>query len=105
MTRINRLVLLVLASLLLVAVAAPVLASDVEGASSGDTTDTTVAAEPVFEGDGPVVILPPAEDEAVDQPWTARFLIPLLVLSAIVLIVGVAIAYNRSIRRRYHVTA
>jgi hypothetical protein len=105
MTRINRLVALGLATFLLFAVASPVTAADHEVETTGETTDTTAVADSVVEGEGPVVVVPAEEAEEVDQPWTARFLIPLLVVTAILLLIGVAIAYNSSIRTRYKVTA
>ena len=50
-------------------------------------------------------MLPPPEHEEPEQPWTARFLIPLLVVTALVVVIGVAIAYNHSVRHRYKVVA
>lgn len=96
--------LVVLSALLMLSIAAPALASGDETAAD-DTTDTTIAVEPIAEGEGPAVIIPVPEEDAAEQPWTARFLIPLLVVTAILLIIGVAIAYNRSIQRRYKVVA
>jgi hypothetical protein len=105
MTRITRIVLLALVTLVLVVAASPAFADGDESETAGDTTETTVAAVPISAGEEPAVVVPPAELEDVEQPWTARFLIPLLVVTAIVLIIGVAIAYNRSVRTRYKVTA
>jgi hypothetical protein len=50
-------------------------------------------------------VIPPPEADVPEQPWTARFIIPLLVVTAIVLVIGVVIAYNRSIHNRYKVVA
>ena len=97
MTRITG---LALAVLLLLAVAAPALGSE---AAEGDTTETTVAAVPISSGEEPAVVLPAPEHEQPEQPWTARFLIPLLVVTAVVVVIGVAIAYNHSVRHRYKV--
>ncbi len=105
MTRTNRLTALALATLLLFTIASPAFAADHEAETTGETTETTIAADPFADGKAPAVIIPVEEAEEVEQPWTARFLIPLLVVTAIVLIIGVAIAYNNSIRTRYKVTA
>lgn len=106
MTRINRFLVLALATLMLLVAASPAFAAD-DGheAEGGETTETTVAEVPFATGEAPVVVIPPPESDEVEQPWTARFLIPLLVVTAIVLVIGVAIAYNRSVRTRYKVTA
>ena len=67
---------------------------------------TSVTALPVHATpDEPAVIVPPEVVEVYEQPWTARFLIPLLVVTAIVLLVGVAVSYNRSVRKRYKVVS
>ena len=106
MTRINRLVALTLAALMLLVTASPAFAvDDGSEAEGGETTETTVAEVPIATGEAPAVVIPPPEPAEVEQPWTARFLIPLLVVTAIVLVIGVAIAYNRSVRTRYKVTA
>ncbi|MEN8041674.1 MAG: hypothetical protein ABFR95_09245 [Actinomycetota bacterium] len=102
MTRTQRILLMALTAVLVFVVAAPAFASGDDGAV---VTDTTVATEPVFSDGAPAVVVPPAEDDPVEQPWTARFLIPLFVVTALVLVVGVAIAYNRNVRTRYKVTA
>jgi hypothetical protein len=102
MTRIKSIAGFALAVLLLIAVAAPALGSESEAAED-DTTETTVAAVPISSGEEPAVMIPPAEHAQPEQPWTARFLIPLLVVTAIVVVIGVAIAYNHSVRHRYKV--
>jgi Na+-transporting methylmalonyl-CoA/oxaloacetate decarboxylase gamma subunit len=102
MTRIKLIAGFALAVLLLLAVATPALGAETESAED-DTTETTVAAVPVSSGEEPAVVIPPPEHEQPEQPWTARFLIPLLVVTAIVVVIGVAIAYNRSVRHRYKV--
>lgn len=84
---------------------AAVPAAATEGSTEEDTTETTVAPEPVFENGEPAVIIPPTEEVEEDQPWTARFLYPLIVVLTIVLIIALAIWYNRNIRRKYEVVA
>lgn len=103
MTRISRIVALALVALFVVAVAAPAAGSGDGEDETAETTETTVAAVPISAGEQPAVVIPPPEIEEPEQPWTARFLIPLLVVTAIVLIIGVVIAYNHSIRHRYEV--
>ena len=104
--RIQRVVLVALMAILVLSVAAPAHAADDGEGTEADTTDATTAeAVPISTGGEPAVLLPPAEFEATEQPWTARFLIPLLVVTAIALVVGVAVAYNRTIRHRYKVVS
>jgi hypothetical protein len=102
MTRIRSIAGFALAVLLALAVAAPALGSETESVED-DTTETTVAAVPISSGEEPAVMIPPPEHQQEEQPWTARFLIPLLVVTAIVVVVGVAVAYNHSVRHRYKV--
>lgn len=105
MIRIQRIVLVALTAVLALTVAVPAFGADHAQADEAETTDTTVVAVEISTGDEPAVVIPPAEIEVPEQPWTARFIIPLLVVTAIVLIIGVLIAYNRSIRNRYKVVA
>ncbi|MCL1593437.1 MAG: hypothetical protein M3132_03680 [Actinomycetia bacterium] len=103
MTRMNRLILLAVTAFLVMAITAPAMATE---ESTGDaTTETTVAPEVIFEGEGPAVVVPPAEEAEVEQPWTARFIYPVIVLVTVLLIIGLAIGYNRSIRTRYRVVS
>jgi len=103
MKRTHRLVLSFLIAVLVMAIAGPALAT--EGSTEGETTETTVAPELISEGEGPAVEAPPAASEEVEQPWTARFIYPVIVLMTILLIGGLAIGYNRSIRKRYQVVS
>ena len=105
MARINRTVAVALVTVLLLAVAAPATAAEHGEEEAAETTETTVAAVPINAGEEPAVVIPLPEIEEPDQPWTARFLIPLLVVTAIVLVIGVAIAYNHSVRHRYEVVS
>jgi hypothetical protein len=105
MIRIQRIVLVALTAVLALALAVPALAADHAEGDEADTTDTTVTAVPISAGDEPAVVIPPPAIEENEQPWTARFLIPLLVVTALALVIGVAIAYNRSVRNRYKVVA
>jgi len=103
MQRSYRLVVLALAPMFVFALTVPALAT--EESTEDDTTATTVAPEQISEGEGPAVEAPPADEKTVEQPWTARFIYPVIVLVTILLIVGLIIGYNRSIRSRYHVVS
>lgn len=102
MNRISRIVVLAFVASLVIGVAAPVFATE---APPEETTDTTVAEAPVADADVPAVVIPPSDAKEADQPWTARFVYPLLGVLTVVIIGGYAIGYNRSIRRRYDVVA
>ena len=101
MVRVRSLLLVALAVTAMLAVTAPALAT--EGSTEEETTTTTVAEEPQFENGEPAVVIPPAEEAEEDQPWTSRFIYPTIVIGTILLIVGIAWAYNRRIRHRYNV--
>lgn len=88
-----------LAVLAVVIVALP--AGATEGTTDEDTVTTTIAQEPVFENGEPAVVVPPAASAEDEQPWTSRFIYPTIVAATFILIVGLIIAYNRSIRDRY----
>jgi len=79
----------------------PALAT--EESTDDDTTVTTAVPEQISEGEGPAVEAPPPAAGDDEQPWTARFIYPVIVLVTILLLVGLIIGYNRSIRTRYHV--
>lgn len=101
MERTHRFVLMAMISVLVLVVASPVLAT--EDTTEGETTGTTVVPEQISEGEGPAVEAPVAEVEVQEQPWTARFIYPAIVVITIVLIIGIAISYNRNVRHRYEV--
>lgn len=105
MSRIQRLLVLALASLFVLGSIAPAVATEDHG--DGDETETVdeTTTTQAFEGDGPAVVIPEAAAEEVEQPWTARFIYPSIVIGTIALIAGLAIGYNRSIRKKYKVTS
>lgn len=105
MTRMNRIGTLALMALFLVAIAAPVAAAEHGEEEAADATETTVGAVPISAEEQPAVIIPAPVVEEPQQPWTARFLIPLLVVTAVVVVIGVAILYNHSVRHRYEVVS
>lgn len=101
MKRLNRIVPIVSLMVLVVVFAAPAMATEAPDDSSEPTT--TMAVPVQISEDQPAVVAPPIEEGEVEQPWTARFIYPLIVVGTFVLILGLAIGYNRSIRRRYQV--
>ena len=101
MKRTHRFVLLILVAVLVMVVASPALAT--EDSTEGETTETTVAPEQIFEGEGPAIEVPAGQIEETEQPWTVRFIYPAILVMTILLIVGIAIAYNHNIRKRYRV--
>lgn len=105
MTRMNRIGTLALIAVFLVAIAAPVAAAEHGEEGTADATETTVAGVSISAEDQPAVIIPAPEIDEPQQPWTARFLIPLLVVTAVVVVIGVAISYNHSVRHRYKVVS
>ncbi len=101
MNRLSRIVLVALTAVLVLAVGVPALA----GGGGHESETTTAEAALISAGDEPAVVLPPVEAEVVSHPWTTRYLIPFFVVTALALVVGVAVAYDRSIRRRYKVVS
>jgi len=101
MKRRIRTIIFALVSVMALAIAAPSLAT--ESTAGGDTTGTTVAPADVSSSQSPAVPAPPPDVKEFDQPWTVRFIYPLIVLITGLLIVGLAIGYNRRVRRRYRV--
>ncbi len=99
MKRIHRFVLLAMVALLTVAIVSPATAT--EAGSNDEAPATTVAAVP--EGEGPAVEAPAVEPERAEQPWTARFIYPVLILVTILLLAWLGIWYNRNIRKKYQV--
>lgn len=104
MNRFARIASLAIVALVILALAAPALATESTGESEGgESTETTVATTPSFEGDPPAVVVPPVVIEIEEQPWTARFIYPTIAVVTVLLIAGVAIGYNRRIRKKYQV--
>lgn len=103
----KRVVLLAIAAAFVFALAGPAYATESTDDSEGGTgtTDTTVVSEPVFEDGEPAIVIPPGEIEVEEQPWTARFLYPSIVIGTAILLIGLIFGYNRSIRHRYKVVA
>ncbi len=101
MRRLRSILAVALVAIAVLALAAPVSAT--ESHDEGDTTETTVTTEPTFAGDPPVVVAPAAEVDEEELPWTARFIYPTIAVVAVLLVAGLAIGYNRSIRKKFTV--
>lgn len=67
------------------------------GVAALQATDLVAAAEPAVEA-------PPEAAEDEEQPWTARFLAPTVLLLGVVALGGSVLYYGIRIRGRYKVT-
>jgi hypothetical protein len=103
MKRIRRLALLSLIAVLFMVVASPAHAT--EDSTETEVTESTVAPVQISQGEGPAVEVPPVVIEVPEQPWTARFIYPAIVVITILLILGLIIGYNHKIRNRYQVVS
>jgi hypothetical protein len=101
----KRLAVAVIASVFVVTLAGPAFATESQSEDGSETTETTVVSEPEFADGEPAVVIPPGEVEVEEQPWTSRYLYPLLVVGTAILLIGLILGYNRSIRHRYKVVA
>jgi hypothetical protein len=72
-------------------------------AAEEETGDEATTTSTFVEGEGPAVPIVVEEPEEEEQPWTARFLIPILVLTAILIIAPVTFVYFARIKNRYRV--
>ena len=71
-----------------------------EEPTGGEATTEAPAFEP---GQEPAVIAPPASEEAVEPPWTSRFLAPTLLVIGLIALVGSIAYYGVRVRSRYEV--
>lgn len=99
MKRTQRFAVFALMSTLMLAIALPAFAT--QDSTEGESTETTVTAE--HDHLAPAVPAPPPEEVDEEQPWTARFIYPTIVAVTVILLIGLAIGYNRSIKKRYTV--
>ena len=102
MKRFSRIAAFASLLILVVVLGSPAMATE-SPEDSGDTTDTTAEPVQISEGEQPAIVAPPLEEGSADEPWTSRFIYPLIVVGTFVLIIGIAIGYNRSIRTKYKV--
>ena len=97
----NRRLPLLFASLLAVVIlAAPGIAAE-PGTESGDTE--VVAS--ISTDSGAAVEAPPPEPIDDAQPWTVRYVFPLLVTLAIVVVGGLIVIYVVTVKGRYRVAS
>lgn len=102
MPAVRRLLSLVLASLALLLLSLPAVATE-EPVTESTVTETTAAPS---EGAGvlPAVTIPPPESEEVTADWTYRYLIPTLLLLAVLVVIATTVQYFlRVVRNRYKV--
>jgi hypothetical protein len=64
---------------------------------------TATTTEAPSSGLTPAVEAPPEEEEGEEQPWTARFLAPLVLVLGLAALIGAIAYYGVRIRRRYRV--
>ena len=102
MKRSKRIVAFVSMLIFVFAIAAPAMATE-SSDDSAETTPTTAEPVQISEGEQPAIVAPAIEEGDEEQPWASRFIYPLIVVGTFVLIIGIAIGYNRSIRTRYKV--
>ena len=91
--------LVVVAAALGIALAVPAIALATEEEPIEPAVTTTVdpsAPQPAEEA-------PVAEEEAEEQPWTARFLTPAIIVAPVLLVVVLLFYYLLRIRGRYRV--
>jgi hypothetical protein len=105
MKRLSRLVEFAIAAVLVLGLSVPALATEGGSESEEETTETTVAPQPIFENGEPAIVVPPVEEEPEEQPWTSRYLYPAIVIMTVLLLVFLVIWYNRNIRHKYDVVA
>jgi len=99
MKRTQRIAVFALIAMFALAITLPAFAAQDTGEE--ETTETTVAAE--HDHLAPAVPAPPPEKVDDEQPWTARFIYPTIAAVTVILLIGLAIGYNRSIKKRYTV--
>jgi ABC-type Na+ efflux pump permease subunit len=103
MNRFARIASLAIVAVLVLALAAPAFATESSGESEGGATTESTTTSSASQGDPPAVVIPPVVIEIEEQPWTARFIYPTIAVVTVLLIAGVAIGYNRRIRKKYQV--
>ena len=91
---------LLLAVILSLVLTVPGLAAATE-AEGEESTAVTEEAE--FDSGGAAVEVPPEAVEDDTQPWTSRFMYPLLVGGTVLLVVFLIIYYFARIKGRYEV--
>ncbi len=89
-----RIILPVMTILLLVVVPSAIAAATVP---TGGAAADVAAGQPAVEAPAEAV-------DEVEQPWTARFLVPMLLFMGVAALVGSALYYGVRIRGKYRVT-
>ncbi len=105
MKRMYRFAVLALVSVAIFAAVLPAFAASDTGGEDGSAEMTNTTAVDDHESITPAVPAPPPDEVDDEQPWTVRFIYPTLVAVTVILIGGLIIGYNRSIKRRYTVVS
>lgn len=97
----HRLWFLALVAVTILAFAAPAIAqaTALQDSEEGEQ----VPAEPADSDFVPAEVAEEVAEEEVDQPWTARYLIPSFIVVTILLIGGIVLYYFIAIKNRYDV--
>jgi len=101
MKRMHRFAVIAIVAALLLAIALPAFGS--ADAPEADTAEATVTHN--HENLKPAVPAPPPDKVDDEQPWTVRFIYPSIAIATVILLAGLAIGYNRSVRGRYSVAS
>lgn len=101
MKQSRRLWFLALIAVTMLAFAAPAIAqaTALQDSEEGEP----VPAEPSDSDLVPAEVAEEVAEEEADQPWTARYLIPLFIVVTILLIGGIVLYYFIAIKNRYNV--
>lgn len=70
----------------------------------GPVTAASAGAGQIVAGDAPAVEAPPDGGEEEEDPWTARFLAPTVLLLGVVALGGSVLYYGARVRGKYRVT-
>ena len=74
-------------------------------AETGTEEGSDVEIAPISAESGAAIEAPPQDPADDAQPWTVRFVFPLLIALTVVVIGGVAVLYVITIKNRYRVVA
>lgn len=74
-----------------------------EEAPAGQDGEEEAPAELAPEGQDPAVVIDDEEGAPEDVAWTFRFLVPTLLVLTLLLVVGLLVAYQLRLKRRYKV--
>ena len=73
------------------------------GAFATDEAEEPATTSTFAPGMTPAVEAPPASEAERDDPWTARYLAPLLLVGGVVVAIGYFATYGARVRGKYEV--